>query len=71
MAALKPEAVLIECSVGQPQQWRDKQNPYRVNQKVTNVPTLIKWRQNGAEIGRLVEGEISNDEKWRKLSSAL
>ncbi|KAL1916199.1 uncharacterized protein VTP21DRAFT_5816 [Calcarisporiella thermophila] len=56
------DTLLIECPVGPRSEWKNNPtHPYRVDSatKVTGVPTLIRWTQNGAG-DRLVEEECAD-----------
>ncbi|PYI07007.1 hypothetical protein BO78DRAFT_429284 [Aspergillus sclerotiicarbonarius CBS 121057] len=56
--------------VGQKPEWRDPQNIYRAHWKVNCVPALVRYQRVRGEVvetGRLVEGEILNQEKLRKF----
>jgi len=47
--------------VGGRAEWKDTNNEYR-KQGITNVPTIVRIK-DGKEVGRLVEGEILDEEK--------
>lgn len=46
---------LVEVDVGDSETWRDPNHPLRVDQqlKLTGIPTLIEWTENGPAVKRL------------------
>lgn len=46
---------LLEIDVGDRETWRDQNHPLRVDQqlKLTGIPTLIEWTENGPAAKRL------------------
>ncbi|CAG8142585.1 unnamed protein product [Penicillium nalgiovense] len=59
-----PELAIIE--VGQKPEWNNPQNVYRTTWATKNIPALVRYgKVNGevTETGRLVEGEILNNQK--------
>jgi hypothetical protein len=52
--------------------WKDPKNVFRTQWKVNNVPALVRFEKTGDgvnEVGRLIEGEILDDERLTKLVS--
>ena len=52
--------------------WRDPKNAYRTEWKVFNVPALLRFEKTSEgvkEVGRLIEGEILDQERLEKLLS--
>jgi hypothetical protein len=50
--------------------WRDPKNAYRTEWKVFNVPALLRFEKTSdgvKEVGRLIEGEILDQERLEKL----
>jgi len=45
--------------VGDRPTWRDPENQFRKQWKVSNIPTLIRLDGEGKELARLVESEIT------------
>ncbi|XP_003386713.1 PREDICTED: thioredoxin domain-containing protein 17-like [Amphimedon queenslandica] len=43
VASKQSSGVLITCSVGDRPAWKDLNNPFRTNLKLTGVPTLMEW----------------------------
>lgn len=46
--------------------WKDPQNAYRTKWNVNNIPALVRYESVNGEVvetGRLVEGEILDQEK--------
>ncbi|PYH29286.1 thioredoxin-like protein [Aspergillus neoniger CBS 115656] len=59
-----PKVGVVE--VGQKPEWKDPQNAYRTRWNVNNIPALVRYESVNGEVvetGRLVEGEILNQEK--------
>lgn len=53
--------------------WRDQKNVFRTVWNVNNVPALVKYeRVDGVtkEVGRLIEGEILDEERLQRLVGA-
>ncbi|KAH8694175.1 hypothetical protein BGW36DRAFT_430195 [Talaromyces proteolyticus] len=63
-----PQVAFVE--VGQRPEWRDPSNVFRTKWNVNSVPTLARYeRVDGKvkEVGRLVESEILDQKKLKKL----
>ncbi|CAG8037383.1 unnamed protein product [Penicillium salamii] len=59
-----PELAIVE--VGQKPEWNNPQNVYRTTWATRNIPALVRYQQVDGEVietGRLVEGEILNEQK--------
>ncbi|CAG7938606.1 unnamed protein product [Penicillium nalgiovense] len=59
-----PELAIIE--VGQKPEWNNPQNVYRTTWATKNIPALVRYEKVNGEVtetGRLVEGEILNNQK--------
>ncbi|GAB7334900.1 hypothetical protein MBLNU13_g06790t1 [Cladosporium sp. NU13] len=66
--ANKPQAAFVE--VGQRPEWKDPKNAFRTEWKVNNVPALLRFEKTSEgvkEVGRLIEGEILDQERLEKL----
>ncbi|KAM0723077.1 hypothetical protein Q7P37_001277 [Cladosporium fusiforme] len=63
-----PTVAFVE--VGQRPEWKDSKNVFRTNWNVNNVPALVRFEKAGdtvKEIGRLIEGEILDEERRQQL----
>jgi hypothetical protein len=52
--------------------WKDPKNAFRTEWKVNNVPALLRFEKTSEgvkEVGRLIEGEILDQERLEKLLS--
>ena len=52
--------------------WKDPKNAFRMEWKVNNVPALLRFEKTSEgvmEFGRLIEGEILDQERLEKLLS--
>jgi hypothetical protein len=52
--------------------WKDPKNAYRTEWKVFNTPALLRFEKTSEgvkEVGRLIEGEILDQERLEKLLS--
>lgn len=50
--------------------WKDSKNLFRTNWNVNNVPALVRFEKTGdsvKEVGRLIEGEILDEERLQQL----
>ncbi|GKZ51771.1 hypothetical protein AbraIFM66951_007076 [Aspergillus brasiliensis] len=59
-----PRVGVVE--VGQKPEWKDPQNPYRTRWGVNCIPALVRYQRASTgvlETGRLVEGEILDQER--------
>ncbi|KAF2164073.1 hypothetical protein M409DRAFT_68016 [Zasmidium cellare ATCC 36951] len=64
----QPTAAFVD--VGQRPEWKDPKNVFRTKWNVHNTPTLVRFEKVGdavKEVGRLVEGEILDQERLQKL----
>lgn len=51
--------------VGQKEEWKAKDNAFRREPwNIMAIPTIIKLGSNGEEIGRLVEGDLTDQTKF-------
>lgn len=53
--------------------WKDQKNVFRTVWNVNNVPALVRYEKTGGtvkETGRLIEGEILNEERLSQLIDA-
>ncbi|PYH75098.1 thioredoxin-like protein [Aspergillus vadensis CBS 113365] len=63
-----PQVGVVE--VGQNPEWKDPQNAYRTRWNVNNIPALVRYESVNGEVvetGRLVEGEILDQEKLNEF----
>lgn len=52
--------------------WKDPKNVFRTEWKVNNVPALVRYEKTSEgvkEVGRLIEGEILDQQRLEKLVS--
>ena len=50
--------------------WKDPKNAFRTAFNVNNVPALVRYEKSGSdvkEVGRLIEGEILDEERLSRL----
>jgi hypothetical protein len=50
--------------------WKDPKNAFRTEWRVDNVPALLRFEKTSEgvkEVGRLIEGEILDQERLEKL----
>jgi hypothetical protein len=53
--------------------WKDPNNVFRTVWKVHNVPALLRFEKTGEgvkEVGRLIEGEILDEQRLNSLMSS-
>ncbi|CZT17468.1 related to Thioredoxin domain-containing protein C21C3.12c [Ramularia collo-cygni] len=69
--AKKPVAAFVD--VGSRLEWKDQKNVFRVGWNVNSVPALVRFEKSSEggirEVGRLLEGEILDEERLGKLLS--
>ncbi|OLN97158.1 Thioredoxin domain-containing protein C21C3.12c [Colletotrichum chlorophyti] len=63
-----PEVAFVE--VGQRPEWKVPTNVYRTKWNINNVPTLVRYERVDGEVretGRLVEGEILDEQRLKEF----
>ena len=67
------EALIAGLPLNCAYRWKDPKNVFRTQWKVNNVPALVRFEKTGEgvkEVGRLIEGEILDQERLDRLLSS-